>query len=122
MGTLVRYPAAAFDSIHAHSSLRIEKLNLELVFDGRDQIANPYAVRQYYEYFRNLKKVISNAKSDVFIIDPYFNGEAFDADLSEVPGQISFRIWLTDTAMTLRITRKSIQSNSGIRLTCAGDQ
>lgn len=47
---------------------------------------------QVYEYFRDLKQIIARAEQQLFVIDPYFNGRAFDDYLSEVSGNIETRI------------------------------
>ena len=39
-----------------------------------------------------MKSIIGNAENELLIIDPYFNGEAFDAYLSEVDATINIRI------------------------------
>lgn len=82
--TITQHSGPATDSIKRLICDAIEELKLELELDGRDEIGNAYAPGKQYDYFRDLKEVIGGAESEIFVIDPYFNGEAFDAYLSEV--------------------------------------
>lgn len=70
----------------------IEELKLELELDGRDEIGNAYAPGDIYGYYADLKGIIAGAENHVFIIDPYFNGEAFDAYFSDIHEAI--QIWI----------------------------
>ena len=62
----------------------IEAIKLELELEGRDQIGASYAPGEHYNYFRDLRNIIGEARSEIFVVDPYFNGEAFDLYLSGV--------------------------------------
>lgn len=70
----------------------IEAIQLDLELDGRDQIGNAYAAGEYYDYFRDLKEIIGRATNQLVIVDPYFDGKAFQAYLSEVSNQVEIRI------------------------------
>ncbi len=70
----------------------IEVLRLELELDGRSEIGSAYSAGEVYKFFTDLKKIIAGAKTEVFIVDPYFNGDAFDAYLSTTPMGLSVRI------------------------------
>jgi hypothetical protein len=73
----------------------IARIKLQLELDGRAEIGTAYEPGDIYRYFADLKKIIGTATRDVMIIDPYFDGAAFDAYLSEIPKGVSIRI-LTD--------------------------
>jgi hypothetical protein len=66
----------------------IEELKLELELDGRNEIGTAYAPGDVYKFFADLKDVINSATANVLIIDPYFNGAAFDAYLASVSPEI----------------------------------
>ena len=65
---------------------------LELDLDGHSEIGNAYAPGDVYKFFADLKDVISSASSEVLVIDPYFNGKAFDSYLSTASLGLSIRI------------------------------
>ncbi|MCG8047365.1 MAG: hypothetical protein N0C89_02690 [Candidatus Thiodiazotropha endolucinida] len=70
----------------------IEELKLELELDGRSEIGNAYEPGDVYKFFADLKSIISDAENELLIVDPYFNGEAFNAYLSEVDASINVRV------------------------------
>jgi hypothetical protein len=84
--------AGAIDEMIGYVGDAIEALKLELELDGREQIGNAYAAGQHYEYFRDLKEILGEAKKQLFIIDPYVNGTAFELYLAEVPGAVAVNI------------------------------
>ena len=51
-----------------------------------------YAPGEAYRYFSDLRKIVGGATREVFVVDPYFNGEAFDNYLAEMPGNVSIRL------------------------------
>ena len=65
-----------------YSILSHRGANLEL--DSQNQISKAYTPGDYYDFFRDLKEIIARAKQQIFVIDPYFDGKAFDTYLSEV--------------------------------------
>lgn len=62
----------------------IEALKLELQLEGPDPIGSAYDAGQYYDYFKDLREIIAGAKSRIFVVDPYFDDEAFDTYFSAV--------------------------------------
>ncbi len=70
----------------------IEEIKLELELDGRSDIGSAYAPGDVYKFFADLKEVIQSANSSVLVVDPYFNGEAFNAYLSSVNAEIEIQI------------------------------
>ena len=70
----------------------IEEIKLELELDGRSDIGSAYAPGDVYSFFADLKAVINQAESEVMVVDPYFNGEAFDAYLSTAKPGLNIRI------------------------------
>ena len=90
--TLIQYWKPAITQIQGQVLDAIEELKLELELDGRSEIGNAYEPGDVYRFFADLKSIISDAENDLLIIDPYFNGEAFNAYLSEVDASINVRI------------------------------
>ena len=70
----------------------IEEIKLELELDDRSEIGSAYAPGDVYRFFADLKEIINSATSEIMIIDPYFNGEAFDAYVSTVDTNLDINI------------------------------
>ncbi|MEJ1353390.1 MAG: hypothetical protein RPU60_03910 [Candidatus Sedimenticola sp. (ex Thyasira tokunagai)] len=71
----------------------IEDLKLELELAGRADIGSAYAPGDRYRFFVDLKSIVSGAQSEIFLIDPYFGGEAFNNYLADVGSDIKVRIF-----------------------------
>lgn len=67
-----------------------EELKLEL--DERSEIGSAYSAGDVYRFFSDLKNIMASASAQISIIDPYFDGTAFDDYLSEVNNQINIEI------------------------------
>lgn len=66
----------------------IEALKLDLDLEGRGDFGNVYGAGQVYEFFRDLKAIVGAASKEALLVDPYFNGQAFDDYLSTMrPGK-----------------------------------
>jgi hypothetical protein len=91
-GTLVTYWKPAINQITGQVSDAIEELKLELELDGRTDVGSAYGPGDVYRFFADLKAVINQAESEVIVVDPYFNGQAFDAYLSTASPNVTIRI------------------------------
>lgn len=91
-GTLVQYWVPAIAGIKGQVLDAIEELKLELELDGRSEIGSAYAPGDVYKFFADLKAIINNADREIMVVDPYFNGEAFDAYLSTIRPGLLIRI------------------------------
>ena len=80
--TLIQYWPHTIVQIKGQVLDAIEELKLELELDGRSEIGNAYEPGDVYKFFADLKSIIGSAERQIFIVDPYFNGEAFDVYLS----------------------------------------
>jgi hypothetical protein len=60
-----------------------------------------YAPGDQYYLYRDLKDIISKARSEVFIIDPYANEEIFDLYLEKVDEDIAIRFFTKGPSKTL---------------------
>ena len=72
----------------------IEEIKTELELEGRSEVGNAYGPGEVYRYFADLKRIVGGATKELLIVDPYFNGEAFDSYLAEVSNKVSIRLFL----------------------------
>ena len=92
VGTMGPYPQAASNQIIGYAYDVIEILKLELELDGRSEIGTAYPPGETYRYFADVKQIISNAEDQIFLVDPYFNGEIFDSYFGEVAQSIKVHL------------------------------
>ena len=90
--TLVQYWKYAIVQIQGQVLDAIEEIKLELELEDRSDIGSAYAPGDVYRFFADLKDVVNSAESEVTIVDPYFNGEAFDAYLSSANPELRIKI------------------------------
>lgn len=90
--TLIQYWKPAIIQIQGQVLDAIEEIKLELELEDRSDIGSAYAPGDVYRFFADLKEVIKSAESDIMIVDPYFNGEAFDAYLASVNTELNVKI------------------------------
>ncbi|AUJ69728.1 MULTISPECIES: hypothetical protein [Pseudoalteromonas] len=90
--TLVQYWKHAIVQIQGQVLDAIEEIKLELELEDRSDIGSAYAPGDVYRFFADLKDVVNSAESEVMIVDPYFNGEAFDAYLSSANPELGIKI------------------------------
>jgi hypothetical protein len=62
-----------------------------------------YAPGDQYALYKDLKDIIANAKSEVFIIDPYANEEIFDLYLEKVDLRVNIRFFTKDPSIPLKV-------------------
>lgn len=80
----------------------IEELKLELELSGRSEIGSAYQPGDIYKFFADLKSIIRAAQSEILIIDPYFDGEAFNNYVSSVDDSVTVRIFASKHAQELK--------------------
>ena len=66
----------------------IEILKLELELDGRSEIGTVYEPGDSYRYFADVKEIIAGATSEIFLVDPFFDGEIFDDYFGKINTEI----------------------------------
>jgi hypothetical protein len=91
-GTLAQYWKPAINQIMGQVADAIEEIKRDLELDGRSDLGSTYAPGDIYRFFSDLKAVINSATHEVLVVDPYFNGEAFDAYLSTASDGLLTRI------------------------------
>ena len=72
----------------------IERIRLDLELEGRNEIGTAYGPNEVYRYFADLKQIVGGATKDLLIVDPYFNGEAFDNYLAGISNKVTIRLFL----------------------------
>lgn len=92
LSMLSQYWVYSSTQIKGQVSDAIEEIKLELELDGREEIGSAYAPGEVYRFFADLKAIINTAEKDIMVVDPYFNGEAFDAYLSTAQPSLLVRI------------------------------
>lgn len=118
MGTLAGHWAYAWPALFGVLTDAIEDLRLDLELDGRSEVGTAYAPGQVYQFFADLKKILDSASESLFIIDPYFDGTAFDDYIQGVNPSVKLRIFCGKyTNQVLPYTKKySEQNGSNIEL------
>ena len=86
------YSYYAFNDIVGLITDTIEAIKLDLELDGRTDIGTAYNPGEAYRYFADLKQIISGAKEEILLVDPFLDGRTFDACFSDSPEEISIRI------------------------------
>lgn len=96
----------------------IEELKLELELSGRAEIGSAYAPGEVYKFFTDLKSIVNGAQSEIFLIDPYFDGEAFNNYLADVDSGIKVRIFASKHAQEVKtyIDKHQAQFNSNMEI------
>ena len=96
-----RWPASKADEIIGYAYDVIEILKLELELDGRSEIGSVYEPGNVYEYFADVKKIIAGVTAEIFLVDPYFDGEIFDSYFGDVGSEIGLRLLVDRYASSL---------------------
>jgi hypothetical protein len=81
----------------------IEELKLDLELSGRADFGSAYAPGEVYKFFSDLKSIVNGAQSEIFLIDPYFDGEAFNNYLADVCSGIKVRIFASKHAQEVKV-------------------
>ena len=92
MSRLRNHPGTLFDIVQGLVVDAIERLKLDLELEGRSEIGMAYAPGEVYQYFAELKRIVAGAKQAIFVVEPYFDGKAFDSYLAGTPVGISIRV------------------------------
>ena len=83
----------ALNEIRVQMNDIVEEIKLDLELDGKNEIGAAYGPGEIYKYFSDLKGIIKNVNNNVFLIDPYFDGNAFDTYFSDVSCEIQIDIF-----------------------------
>lgn len=90
--TSVQFWGVVRDSFRRTLLDAIEELKLELELEGHDYLGQVYESGKEYDFFTDLKGIISEAKEEIFIVDVYFDGSSFDAYLGAAADRLNIKI------------------------------
>lgn len=95
-----------------------EEIKLELEMDGHEDIGKVYDAKQQYDFLRDLSEVIQGAEEDLIIVDPYFDGQAFDTYISPVLNDVKVKILCSKSAVDVagRLTAYKGQNSCDIEI------
>ena len=65
-----------------------------------------YEPGQEYEFYRDVKSILSQARNEIFVIDPYISDEMFDVYAGAIPRTVLFRLLSANVRPVLAIARK----------------
>lgn len=99
---LGQYWNYAIDQIQGLALDVIEELKLELELSGRADVGSAYAPGEIYKFFVDLKSIVNGAQSEILLIDPYFDGEAFNNYLVDVSSGVKVRIFANKHAQEVK--------------------
>ena len=102
MDPIGKSPATAAKQVVGYAYDVIEILKLELELDDRSEIGSVYEPGNIYRYFADVKEVIAGATTEIFLIDPYFDGEIFDAYFGQVSSDVCVRLLVDRYASDLK--------------------
>ena len=84
--------SAGVRKIFMEVSKVIEELKLDLELEGEDEVGKVYESNKTFDFFTDLKTLLESAVSEIFIVDPYFNGKAFKNLLSNIKPDVKIEI------------------------------
>ncbi|SFG69431.1 hypothetical protein SAMN04488020_103212 [Palleronia marisminoris] len=114
-GTSVQFWRASRESFRQKLLAAAEEIRLELELDGHEEIGQVYQAQQQYDFLRDLKEIILGAQSEVFVVDPYFDGVSFDTYLGPLGGNCSIRVLCSKYSMDLAGHARTFESQYGVK-------
>jgi hypothetical protein len=98
----------------------------------QDEVTGAYEPGEQYEFYRDIKSILANAKARILIVDPYLSREIFDIYADGIDRNTEFRILTTNhPADALAVAQKyaaghnlALRTTNGIhdRVIFAGDR
>lgn len=90
--TIVQFWRVAREPMRQILLAAAEEIKLELELDGHEEIGQVYDAQHQYDFLRDLAGIILGAQEEIFIVDPYFDGGAFDTYLSGIGDSCDIRV------------------------------
>ena len=90
--TTVKYWSVAREQLRQQLLAAAEEIKLALELDGSEDIGQVYGPQHQYDFLRDLKEIVLGAQKEVFVVDPYFDGQAFETYLGPLGNSCSIRI------------------------------
>jgi hypothetical protein len=91
---------AAYENVLKSS---IAELTIDL---PEAEIQGVYEPGQEYEFYSDVKKIVSLAQHELFVIDPYLSAEIFDTYAGSIPRNVRFRLLGTNIPAVQVLARK----------------
>jgi hypothetical protein len=91
---------AAYENVLKSS---IAELTIDL---PEAEIQGVYEPGQEYEFYSDVKKIVSLAQHELFVIDPYLSPEIFDTYAGSIPRNVRFRLLGTNIPAVQVLARK----------------
>lgn len=91
-GTAVQHWSVVREVFRQKLLAAAEEIRLSLELEGHEEIGKVYKSQQQYDFLRDLKEIILGAETEVFVVDPYFDGQAFETFLSPLGSECAIRI------------------------------
>lgn len=88
----VQYWSAVREMLRQKLLAAAEEIRLSLELDAQEEIGKVYEAQQQYDFLRDLREIILGAQAEVFVVDPYFDGQAFETFLSPLGSGCAIRI------------------------------
>ena len=114
--TVVQFWTLSRDGFRRKLSAAIEEIKLELELDGRDDLGQVYEAGKEYDFYTDLKDIIAGASTEIFIIDAYFDGAAFDAYLGTANSGLTIKILCGNYANDVATYVKKFVAQTGARV------
>lgn len=90
--TIIQFWPVVREPLRQNLLAAAEEIRLELELYGHENIGRVYDAQKQYDFLRDLKEIILGAQKEVFVIDPYFNGQAFETYLGPLGDSCSIRV------------------------------
>jgi len=90
--TTVQYWRVSREPLRQQLLAAAEEIKLELELDGHEYIGQVYDVQHQYDFLCDLKEIIMGAQKEVFVVDPYFDGGAFETYLGPLGNSCGIRV------------------------------
>lgn len=90
--TSVQFWKVAREPMRQQLLAAAEEIKLELQLDGYEDIGHVYEAQHQYDFLRDLKEIILGAQAEVFVVDPYFDGRAFETYLGRLGNSYKIRV------------------------------
>ncbi len=79
----------------------IEVIKLDLELDGRSDIGTVYKPGEAYQFYADMKDIIAAARKEIYLIDAYLTGQAFD-EFFGVDQDIGLRLLVSKSAAEIK--------------------
>ena len=90
--TMIQFWSVVREVLRQQILAASEEIKLALELDGHEDIGQVYGAQQQYDFLRDLKEIILGAQTEVFVVDPDFDGQSFETYLGPLGSGCSIRV------------------------------